>query len=211
MNKLKLLFHKDVLSFLLVHFLCTDVYGEMFFASLVLSPLLFIAIIFQYEEKMLTTLIVGGMFLVIVLIIFLRLYGLIYYYKKIYKRVSNPLVIKLFELLKMNKNHSRLIFLIIVNIVLIGLLVEKILDIFPHYCYFVRIYDQLCFLLFAGSFISYKILFTYFDVEKYKNGTNADIKSVFKFTFKHSYIFVLIYIILFILFYVLGCMPLYCQ
>ena len=187
MNKLKLTINKDIIYAIFVHFVCADI-G---FAYL-LGFLYILLIITRYNDINLWAI---ADIPFIVIYIFVKLFCLIIYYNNDYKRVKNPLVIKLVDLLKLNINHSRLIFKFIITL---PYNINTLFNMIVSYNWWYSFFEYTFFMYLASSFLSYKFLFYYWDILAFKNKTKSSFFDCIKYMLKISWLFIVFTIIIFV-------------
>lgn len=148
MYNLKFFFNKDLIYFVFFHLLTSEL-------SFYLWLMLYVC--FISDENFNIFIMMSIPYIV------LKFFGMIIYYKVFYKRVRNPLVIKLMKILRQDKKYSRCIMLIIVSL-------YQLLTL--NFCIFSWswLYKFLVGILWgsiSSSFLSYKFLFYYWDIYDY--------------------------------------------
>lgn len=133
--------------------------------------------------------------------IFIKLFGMFFYYAKFYTTLSDFYTKKLLDILKKNQKKSRLIFLFIVSLPYNILILNNMLS--SNYARLYYFFEGILFMYFMSAFIPYKILFYYWDILEYKNKNNAKAGQCIKFIVKKMLLFILISICILVSFLLL--------
>lgn len=191
-NKIRLILDKDVIYYIIMHYLFAET-GLAILSGLCPGYLIL------KEVDLIQVFVTWGILLLPIAIF--KLICMVIYYKNDYKRVTNPLIIKLFETLKQNTNHSRLIFLLIVTL---PYNVNTLYNMYMEYDWLFHFFEYTTFMYILTSLIPYKVLFYYWDTVSYIENSQPTKKQVIKFVFQKTALFILISISIFVIFEVLS-------
>ncbi len=143
-----------------------------------------------------------------IIFIFIKLFGVCFYYTKFYTVLSDFFIKKLLDILKKNQRKSRLIFLFVISLPYSIVILNNLFS--SNYARWYYFFESILFMYFMSAFIPYKILFYYWDVLEYKNKNNANVCQCIKFIIKKMLLFILISIFIFVSFLLLSEKYKYC-